>query len=540
MNGISKEYKRSPLFYPLYFTILLYLILFIVAPLLLTFSSVSIKDIIAVLKANDYKKVIAHSFLLCFLSSTLSVIVGYLYAYIIEEFTLPARKVFAALPLIHLVTPPFISGLSFILLFGRQGLVTKTLLHLDLSIYGLWGIVLSQVSFFFPVAYLISRGVIQNINPLYKDVAHNMGASRIKVFITITLPLSFPALLSSLLFIAVSSLSDFGNPMLIGGRYQVLSTAIYTSLTTWLDSKTSIVLGQVLFIPSLTLFIAQNIYTNKNKIKVAMVGDRSVKDKVKVDKSHLTPLQVLAFLFCSFIALLLIMQLLSIVAASITRLWQVDNSFTLSHIKHITRYKDVLLNTLKFSLISATLTSILAFLISFYTCKTTIFARNLLDILSLSPSCICGTLLGLSFLTAASKLHFDNSSILIVLSMITSFLPFAYKNISSAMMEHKESLQNAAYTLGASPLYALVTITLPLSIKDIFRAFIYVFSRSLGTLSAIVFLVSYDNKTTSLAILNLSGEGYFGDACALSSFLLIITFTLFIALNAIVKRNKRK
>ena len=85
------------------------------------------------------------------------------------------------------------------------------------------------------MAYLICAQTLRGINTNFEKAARSMGAGELKIFFTVTLPLSFPGILSSFLFIAVSVLSDFGNPLIVGGRFRVLAVEIYTQLTGWLN-----------------------------------------------------------------------------------------------------------------------------------------------------------------------------------------------------------------------------------------------------------------------------------------------------------------
>ena len=92
-----------------------------------------------------------------------------------------------------------------------------------------------------------------------------MGAGNWKIFKSVTLPLSFAGIVSATLFIAVSVLSDFGNPLIVGGRFNVLAVEIYTQLTGWLNIGTSAAMGLVLLIPSILLFVMQNRFYKKNR-----------------------------------------------------------------------------------------------------------------------------------------------------------------------------------------------------------------------------------------------------------------------------------
>ena len=128
-----------------------------------------------------------------------------------------------------------------------------------MSLYGFWGLLIAQVLCFFPIAYLMCSQVLQRINPSLEQAARLMGASKARIAFTVTIPLCANGILSAALFIAVSVLSDFGNPMIVAGRFRVLAVEVYTQLTGWVNAGTSAVLGLILVIPSVLLFILHRL-----------------------------------------------------------------------------------------------------------------------------------------------------------------------------------------------------------------------------------------------------------------------------------------
>ena len=192
-----------------------------------------------------------------------------------------------------------------------------------MSLYGFWGLLLSQVLCFFPIAYLICCQTLNGINPSIEQAAKSMGAGNWKIFKSVTLPLSFAGIVSATLFIAVSVLSDFGNPLIVGGRFNVLAVEIYTQLTGWLNIGTSAAMGLVLLIPSILLFVMQNRFYKKNALKFATIGGKigggkpSPKSEknipFKKNKNVSFGMNILLTVFCSFFAILIIAQLLSII-----------------------------------------------------------------------------------------------------------------------------------------------------------------------------------------------------------------------------------
>ncbi len=508
-----------------------FFILFIVFPLFCALISVCAADFSAVFTQSVWHEAMKNTLAECLSSTTLSVVIGYIFAYAIARGNIPFKKFFSVIPILHLITPPFVGGLAFILLFGRQGFVTHKLLGLDISLYGFWGLLLAQTLCFFPMSYLICLQTLRGINPNLEKAARGMGASESKIFFTVTLPLSLPGIISSYLFIAVSVLSDFGNPLIVAGRFRVLAVEIYTQLTGWLKVGTSVVLGIVLVIPSVILFFLQNRINSKIGAKAVTFGGKNsifAKDDLEfTSKQNNSPGAKIALsAFVVFVSLLILAQFAAIVAGSFQKLWGIKTEFTLEHIKAVLGYGKELRNSINFALLSAVLSTIIAAVSSYLVQRTNVPLKKSIDIFAQLPSAIPGSLLGLSISVAANKLHFRNSPFLIVVAMTVAFMPFAYRCISNSYIQISRTLDDGARSLGANQMVVLATILVPVAKNGVFSGFVYDFIRGVGTLSAVIFLVSFKTPLASIKIINLAEQGDWGKSAAFALILTIITFAI--------------
>src|SRR5437016_11099223 len=156
--------------------------------------------------------------------------------------------------LLPLISPPFLVSLAFILLLGRNGVITQAL-HLDWSIYGFTGIVVSQVFTFLPQAYLLLANVLGNIDVSLEEAAENLGAGPLKILRVVTLSLARPGLASAALIVFILCMTDFGNPILVGGRYNVLATEIYAQVIGMNDFASAATMSVVLVVPCLVAYL---------------------------------------------------------------------------------------------------------------------------------------------------------------------------------------------------------------------------------------------------------------------------------------------
>ena len=509
----------------LYFIVLFALTAGIVFPLLCVLASAHVKDFATVFSSSVWRLAMKNTFLECICSTTLSVLVGYLFAYAVIKADIPLKRIFAFVPILHLMTPPFVGGLSFILLFGRQGFFTHTILGLDVSLYGFWGLLIAQVLCFFPIAYLICAQVLKRVPPSLEQAARAMGASKARIAFTVTLPLCANGILSAALFIAVSVLSDFGNPMIVAGRFRVLAVEVYTQLTGWVNAGTSCVLGIILVLPSVVLFLLQNVMMKKQEAKLATIGSKSSPLPEK-KSSPLT--RILLFAFCLLISILVLAQFASILIGSFQKLWGINTRFTLEHLFAMGKFSRELKNSLSFALTAAILSTLIASLSVFFVTRTNLPCKKYLDVCVQIPAAVPGSLFGLALSLSATRLHFHASSFLIVLAMTIAFMPFSYRIISTVFSQIKTTLDDGARSLGAAKLQVFTTILAPLSTGGIFSSFIYDFVRGVGTISSVIFLVSFKTPLASIKILNLAEQGEWGKAAALATILTLLTFSLLI------------
>ena len=311
--------------------------------------------------------------------------------------------------------------------------------------------------------------------------------------------------------------------MIVGGRFHVLAVEIYTQLTGWISGGTSAVLGLLLVVPSVILFFAQNKLMQRQNQKLAVVGGKGF-----TLKRRKTPLvvKILLTVFCSFFSLCVAAQFLAIIAGSFQKLWGINTAFTLSHIAEVKKFSRELVNSSLFALISAILSATIACLAAFYVGRTSLRAKHFMDIFSQIAAAVPGSLFGLAFSLAANRIGFNSSRTMIVVAMTVGFLPFSYRIMTSTFSQIKTTLDDGAFSLGAGKLRILAEILVPLSSGGVFSAFLYDFVRGVGTMSAVIFLVSFDTPLASVKILNLAEQGDWGKAAALSLVLTLVTFAV--------------
>src|SRR5438094_5993093 len=209
--------------------------LFVLYPVFRVLAYPSATDFLAVLDHPRWIRAIVNTLVLTTLSSVTACLLGFVFALALTRPDLPGKGLFRTISILPLFSPPFAVAFSYLLLFGRLGLITHTVFHLRVDILGWRGLWLSQTISFFPIATLAISRVLENIPPSIEFVARNLGADEVSVFRTVTVPLARPGVAAAMLLVALYVLADFGNPLVIGGDFPILATEACYPIGGWTD-----------------------------------------------------------------------------------------------------------------------------------------------------------------------------------------------------------------------------------------------------------------------------------------------------------------
>jgi len=334
-------------------------------------------------------------------TATGGTLVGFIFAYALVRCAMPFARTIHTITLLPTISPPFAVAIAAVLLFGRNGLVTRQWLGLrfqtgDNDIYGLDGLVFVQIITFFPVAYLILRAMLERIDASMEEAALSMGASKFYIFRTVTVPLLAPGIAASFLLLFVEALADLANPLLLGGNVSVLSSEIYLAVNGQYDQQRGAVLSLILLIPTLAVFLLQR-YLISRRSYVSVTG-KPTTGRIYVKE----PLIRWTFIVLSMVVLFLVLALyLSILVGSFTRLWGVDNTLDLSHYSEaFNRGLNAILSTTFLSTVATPLAGLLGMVIAFMVVRKAFVGKQTLDFVSNLGGAVPGTILGIGYIIA--------------------------------------------------------------------------------------------------------------------------------------------
>ena len=475
---------------------------------------------------------------LALLTAAGTTVMGTLIALYAERGSARLRKPMNILALLPIITPPFVVGLGLILLFGRAGLVNQFLewafgIPPTRWFYGLFGVWLAQMFAFTPIAFMIMRGVVQGISPSLEEAAQTLRASRIRTFMTVTLPLLKPGLANAFLVGFIESIADFGNPIIVGGQYSVLSTDIFFAIVgAQYDQGRAASLALVLTGFALAVFfLQQKVLGRSNYTTVSGKGDAGVAMALPDTVRRLC--LVTAGPWLAFTVVVYVFAFIG----GFVQTWGRDYTPTLAHFRTAFDLQwgahglvwagtawNSLFTTLKLAALAAPVCAGLGLLISWLLARTSFAGQRAFEFSALLAFAIPGTVLGVSYILAFNVPPFEltGTGLIIVLCFVFRNLPVGVRAGTASFKQLDKSLDEASTMLRAGTATTLRRVVLPLLKPALVAALVYSFVRSMTTVSAVIFLVTAEYELATTYIIGRVGNGDYGVALAYCTVLIAL------------------
>jgi iron(III) transport system permease protein len=448
-----------------------------------------------------------------------------------------------------LLNPPFVGSISFIMLFGKRGLITHELLGLTVSPFGYWGVFVMQVIGLTTLGYLFISTGVQSMQTIYEEAARTSGASEFYILRTVTLPVLKPEILGGMLLIFLASMADFGTPLIIGGPFQTLSSDLYIQITGLYDMKGASIAGAFLLLPCLIAFVGQR--------KIVKMRKYISKDLQKYGLIYPKVHPLVRFLLISFCLLfqgVIVLKYGFIIIGAFTRNWGHDYTFTLQHFVAVLNKEWAPFgNSIKLSLGVAFMSALLGIITAYLVHHGKRRGVKWLEMMGTLPAAVPGILFGIGYLVTFKYPLFGigrgfwlSGPKLVLLGtggIIYIICIFRYMNVGLRaglnVLEHQDpSIEDAAHTLGASKLRTLYTVSGPLLLPGFRIAFVKNFTSTMTTLGAIIFLLLPSNKVAVQQIFQIITSSEIGIAAAMSLSLSLLMGVMLLLFHGIIKRKK--
>ncbi len=437
------------------------------------------------------------------LVSLIGTAIGFVFAYAVTRTDIPGKSLFRVIATFPIISPPFLIALAAILLLGNHGLVTeflRTRFGIDWDVYGLPGLVLTETLAYFPLAFMTLEGVLSGIDPALEESALDLGASRLRTFLRVTLPLATPGIASALLLVFIRSLEDFGNPIVIQGHYPVLTTQAYLAVTGMYNLPLAATLSVILLVPTVLAYLLQRYWVSR-KSYVTVTG-RPTPSSLKVASPGVK--WGLFAVLCFLSGVILLFYGL-VFYGSFTKMWGVDNTLTLENYRYVfSTGLDYLLDTLKIAGMATPVGGLLAVVIAYLVTRKRFPGRGLMDFLSMLNFALPGTIVGIGYLLAFNKppLQLTGTAAIIALVFIFRRMPVGIREAVAMLQQIDPAIDEAAVDLGAGFLGSFRRIVLPLISPAFISGMVYIFVRCVTAISAVVFVVSAQWQLITVALLH--------------------------------------
>ncbi|WP_448974988.1 ABC transporter permease [Oribacterium sp.] len=528
-ENAEKRVEHSTLFSAVLFSLFIMLlilpiVLFIVYPIFLLFwKAFQVENPGQYLQeiALRYKTAFFHSIESSFYSAVISTVLAFFLSYGIRSTGKWQKRIALVLLSMSMVSPPFISSLSFITLYGRRGLITYRLLGLSFDPYHKWGVILMQSIHFACMNTLFFTNALEDFDGKLYDSGRDLGANAFFVLKDILLPLLSPAILASFFLSFLRALSDFGTPIIIGGRYSTLATEIYLQIIGFSDFSKAAAMNILLLLPAFFSFL---LYRMSMKKADERNKEQKGKTGIRLDSKHWMnlPIQFLLFFFLLF----QLLQYASIFLYGFLRFNKKQIFFTWENMGSLFQYN---LSTMGLSLLLAFAASVVgsffAFLLAYLMERKMKRGKKLLDFALSLPYLLPGTCFGLAYILAFNKapLKLTGTVWIMLFSLLFRQMPLGSRLASTALSQSPKNLELAARDLGAKPSMVFFQIILPGILPSFFSSVYLQFSQGLTTAGAIIFLISAKYKVLVYTLFDAINRGDYAVASLISGIMILLS-----------------
>jgi iron(III) transport system permease protein len=465
-------------------------------------------------------KAFTNTMILGITTSVLATVIGTLIAYTLTLTNLPGKKLLRNLTILPLLSPPFAVSFAFIMLFGRRGLITWDIFHIiGWNIYGPQGIILVQLISDTPLVILILSSVFASISRNLEEAAEDLGGTPFYVLRTVTFPLVTPAILTAGLLTFISSISDFGNPMLVGGGFQMLATQAYIQMIEMFDLQMGAALAMLLVIPAFIAFVIQNWISNRKSYITVTSG--AVTGYIRKQPAWI---KAILYSITTFMAFMTVLLYGSIFVGAAVNAWGFDYTLSARNVTGLLTAIPQIKNSLIVSVGSGIVGGIIGIVIAWLVSRKNFPGKSMIDFSATVMLAIPGTVVGIGYIVAfnAAPYFWTGTFFIIIIAYAFRRLPVGLRTSVAAQKQIDPTLEEASLDLGASRLRTFSKITFPLLNRAFFAGVIYIFIRSMTDLSAAVFLNAGATQLYTVRMFRVMVTGTPSEGAAFAGLLIII------------------
>lgn len=523
-------------------TVVAGVMLFILWPVLsVLFKSLSVDGHLSL---NRYTSIsgetglLKNSVVVASLCSVFSTLLGFAIALYLSHSSGRFKKLVRLTLLLTLISPPFLSSLAYIMLFGRRGLITWKILGIQWNPYGLHGIVLIESLGLATMSAFLILAVLQGVDRSLELASLDLGVSRGRTFWSITFPLSRMGIVTAALIVFIRSLSDFGTPMIIGGNYSVLATEAYLTAVGSYDLPKAAAMCTLLLIPALSVFMVYRSILEGKRIftgRTQSVGDNTGTLPLWLERF----VTLLTWAFVLFEGV----KYGAILAGSFVTTWGVNFQPTLKHLSLLKISKlDSLLRSIRYSFTAAIFVAFLGPISAWFLRDMKKGYSRFVDFVIDLPFILPGTFFGLGYLLAFNWMPnwLLSSGFLVVANCAYRQLTIGVRSGASVLGQLNPETENAIRDLGGNRLCSLKDLIFPQLHSAFLIGFINTFTASMTTIGAIIFLVTPYTKVATVEMFDSVQNGRIGEACSMATIIVLTVLVVNLSFLVFTRRSGKE
>jgi len=493
-----------------------------------------------------YVTALRNSFLLACAGTTLALLIALPLAFISDRFIFPLKGFLNSAILVPMILPPFVGAIGIKQIFGQYGAVNALIVALHLRPHGwtfdwfaanqFWGIALVEALSLYPIIYLNAVAALANIDPAMEEAAQNLGCTGLRRFWKVTLPLIHPGLFAGGTIVFIWVFTELGTPLVFDYN-RVTSVQIYYLLKDIGGNPLPYTLVSVMLVSSIAIYaVGKGVFGRNNH---AMMAKATTSGGAKAIPRMNAWLCTAIF---GGVTLAAILPHIGVVLIASSKDWYgsvLPKGFTFDNYRAALGHEltvPAIANSLKFASISTVVDVFLGIAIAYVVVRSKIAGRQLLDFLAMMPLAVPGIVLAFGYLAMSQEGRFfyfinpvNNPTVLLIIAYSIRRLPYVVRSAAAGFQQTSVTLEEAAENMGASPLRAMVKVTLPLIAANLMAGALLAFAFAMLEVSDSVILaqkmVYFPITKAILELFQLLGDGKYL-ACALGVWAMLFLGTM--------------
>ncbi len=495
-----------------------FFICLVIVPLVRMLLNINADSLKAVIGSAGFGTLIANSLIATVISTLIVLVLAYMLAVCVERTNIRFKGILNIILVFPMLIPSISHGMGLVVMFGNNGLITN-LFKLSGNIYGLTGIVVGSVMYAFPVAYLMISDVLKYQDCSPYAAAKVLGIPPWRQFTAITLPYLRKPLISVTLAVFTMIITDYGVPLMVGGKFKTLPVVLYQEVIGQLNFGKGSVYGLLLLVPAVIGFVFDVLNKDKGNSTYAS-GNFTIKQNKLRDAA--------AYVFCALVTVFALLPTAVFSILAFAKKYPTDLSFTLDNIQDAMRLKagGYLVNSVMIAVSVAIIGVVISFITAYLTARLQTKVSKVLHLFSITSAAIPGVVLGLSYvLVFKGSFVYGTIAILIMVNII-HFISSPYLMMYNSLSKLNENLESVGHTLGVSRFRMIRDVIIPQTKFTLMEMLSYFFVNSMMTISAVSFLATTSNKPVALMINQFEAQMQIEAAAVVSLAILLVNLVI--------------